>query len=75
MPGMSGHEVQAHMERAGLHVPVVIITGHETPGARERTLRAGASGFLRKPVDDSDLIAAIQTAIDASRAPQGARAE
>jgi len=63
MPAMGGHEVQARLTLEGRHVPVVLITADEVPGARERALREGAASFLRKPVDDSDLIAAIEAAI------------
>lgn len=63
MPGLNGHEVQARMKTRGLRIPVVIITAHEMPGARERACDAGAASFLRKPIDDSDLLAAIEAAI------------
>lgn len=69
MPGMTGHEVQSRMAIAGVHVPVVVITGHETPGVRERALQAGATRFLRKPVDDSDLLSAIEAAIRLNGSP------
>jgi FixJ family two-component response regulator len=71
MPGMSGHEVQDRLALAGLPVPVVVITGNEIPGARDRAFRAGAANFLRKPVDASDLITAIETAIRMHRSTIG----
>ena len=45
-------------------VPVVVITGHDTPESRTRALRLGAKAYLCKPVDDEALLSAIGTAID-----------
>lgn len=63
MPQVSGFDVQAALRRSGADVPVVIITGDDTPGNRERTLQQGACAFLRKPVDDAQLLDAIQSAL------------
>ena len=70
MPQINGFEVQAALESAGGRVPVVIVTGHDTPEARARVMAHGASGYLRKPVDDLMLIAAINAAIGGSPAIQ-----
>ena len=59
MPGMSGFEVQGALALEHAGVPVVIITGHDTPEARTRALRLGAKAYLCKPVDDEALLAAI----------------
>lgn len=59
MPEVNGFEVQHALSRAGMQVPVVIITGHDTPEARTRALGQGAKAYLRKPVDDLMLLAAI----------------
>ena len=64
MPQVNGFEVQAALTNSGGRVPVVIVTGHDTPQARARVMACGAKGYLRKPVDDLMLIAAIQAAID-----------
>lgn len=63
MPVLSGFELQAALQRSGVTVPVVIITGDDAPDSRERALRGGARAFLRKPVDDALLIEAIQNAV------------
>jgi FixJ family two-component response regulator len=63
MPVLSGFELQAALQRSGVTVPVVIITGDDSPDSRERALRGGARAFLRKPVDDALLIEAIQNAV------------
>jgi FixJ family two-component response regulator len=69
MPGMSGFEVQGALALAHGGVPVVIITGHDTPEARAHALSLGARAYLCKPVDDEALLSAIGAAID--RAARG----
>ena len=64
MPGMSGFDVQGALAVAHAAVPVVVVTGHDTPESRTRALRLGARAYLCKPVDDEALLAAIFAAID-----------
>ena len=64
MPAMSGFEVQGALALAHAGVPVVIITGHDTPEARTRAMRLGAKAYLCKPVDDEALLSAIGSAIN-----------
>jgi FixJ family two-component response regulator len=63
MPGVTGFEVQARLSEAGLALPVVIITGYDTPETRHRVLAGGAVAYLRKPVDDQALLDAITKAL------------
>jgi FixJ family two-component response regulator len=64
MPEMSGFEVQGALAVAHAGVPVVMITGHETPESHARALQLGAKAYPCKPVDDEALLAAIGSAID-----------
>ena len=62
MPEMTGFEVQCAL--AGHpSVPVVVITGHDTPESRARAFDLGAKAYLRKPVNDEALLAAVGAAI------------
>jgi FixJ family two-component response regulator len=63
MPEMSGFDVQAALARGHPAVPVVVMTGHDTPESRARAVRMGAKVYLRKPVDDEALLVAIGDAI------------
>ena len=63
MPEMSGFDVQVALASGHAAVPIVVITGHDTPEARARAVQLGAKGYLCKPVDDDTLLAAIDTAI------------
>jgi FixJ family two-component response regulator len=73
MPGMTGLEVLDRMHAAGLDLPVVFMTAHDTEGAEEQAMRAGAVGFLRKPFADEELIGLIRMAVRRREraAPQG----
>ena len=69
MPHVSGFDVQRALKQANAQVPVVIITGDDSPESRADALRQGAKAYLRKPVDDATLIDAIQSAIRSNQAP------
>ena len=64
MPGMSGLELQAELERRGARLPVIIVTAHGDVATTRTALRGGAVDFIEKPVDDEALIAAITAALD-----------
>jgi FixJ family two-component response regulator len=63
MPEISGFDVQASLGVAHATVPVVVITGHDTPESHARAFQLGAKAYLCKPVNDEALLAAIGTAI------------
>jgi FixJ family two-component response regulator len=63
MPQVNGFEVQDELARIGKPVPVIIITGYDTPEGRARAMSNGGKAYLRKPVDDMMLLAAINEAI------------
>ena len=63
MPRVSGFEVQARMAEAHLRVPVIVVTGHDSPETQARALKGGAAAYLRKPVDAQSLMEAIRGAV------------
>jgi FixJ family two-component response regulator len=65
MPGMSGLELQAELNKRGGDVPVIIMTGYGDVATARAALKAGALDFLEKPIDDAVLIDVLQSAIDA----------
>ncbi len=62
MPEMSGFEVQHAIANAYPGLPVIVITGHDSPDNRARAMRLGARMYLCKPVDDEALLSAIGAA-------------
>jgi len=67
MPRMGGLEVQSLLKSAHAGIPVVFLTGRDTPEARSCALSGGASAYLCKPVDQETLLAAINGAIKPDR--------
>jgi CheY-like chemotaxis protein len=64
MPQMDGFEVQACLaQKQAPRVPVIIVTGQDSPQARQRALAGGATAYLTKPLDDQALLEAIAVAI------------
>ena len=63
MPDIDGFEVQSLIAESGVRLPIVAITGHDTPGSRTRALTGGASAYLLKPIDDLVLLDAIAAAV------------
>jgi FixJ family two-component response regulator len=66
MPGDNGFEVQSRLALAGVQVPVIVITGHDTTESRSRAMAGGALDYLLKPVDERVLLDAISAAIGAA---------
>ena len=63
MPEMSGFDVQGALAESHPSVPVVVMTGHDTPESRARAVQMGAKVYLRKPINDAALLVAIGDAI------------
>ena len=65
MPTISGLKLQERLTESGIDWPTIIISGHGDIEACRRAFRNGAVDFLSKPVDEQDLIDAIQKGQDA----------
>ena len=59
MPGMSGLQVLQELRASHASLPTVVITAYDEPQTREQCLAAGASAYLRKPLDERLLLNAI----------------
>jgi FixJ family two-component response regulator len=75
MPGLSGLDLQVELSHAGIHLPIIFITGHGDIPTTVRAMKAGAVEFLTKPVSDSELLAAINQALERDRLARADRAE
>ena len=74
LPGMSGLDLQR--EIAGGDAPaIVFVTGHGDVPSSVRAMKAGAIEFLLKPIDDQELLRAIDAAIAQDREVRLKRAE
>ncbi len=65
MPAMSGAEACRRLRAlpGGGSVPVLFLTALRTPEAFDEAQRAGADDFVTKPVEPSDLVRRVQTAL------------
>ena len=66
MPDVTGFDVLTQLAETRSSVPVVIITGHDSVDAETAATLGGASAYLRKPIKDHVLLAAITAAIEAT---------
>lgn len=71
MPDMSGLEVQADKAVRETGAAIIIITAHDDTESRDRCLAAGAFAYLCKPVDDTVLLAVIDSALVDMRRTKG----
>ena len=63
MPGLTGRDVQRHLARAQITMPIIVVTAHDQPELREQCLADGAIAYLSKPLQREHLVAVIQRAI------------
>jgi FixJ family two-component response regulator len=68
LPGRSGLDFQRELAQAGIHLPIVFITGHGDIPMSVRAMKAGAIEFLTKPFHDQELLDAVQLGIERDRA-------
>jgi len=59
--------VQAALLARGIHVPIIFITAYDDNALRIRALEQGAVAYLRKPLTEQTLLAAIATAVSPKR--------
>ena len=66
LPRMSGVELQRRLADANSEVPIVFVTAHGDGSLRDLVMKAGAAGFLNKPVRSDALLREIRTALEKS---------
>jgi two-component system, LuxR family, response regulator FixJ len=63
MPGTDGIGLVRELARRGIAMPVVLISGHADVPMAVAAIKSGAQDFIEKPVDDRQLVAAINRAL------------
>jgi FixJ family two-component response regulator len=63
LPGLSGLDLQRELAEAGVHIPIIFVTGHGDIPMSVQAMKAGAVEFLTKPFRDQVLLDAIRQAI------------
>lgn len=64
LPRISGLDFQNQLAAAGVHVPIIFMTGHGDIPMTVRAMKAGAVDFLAKPFRDQDMLDAVAAAIE-----------
>jgi FixJ family two-component response regulator len=67
LPGASGLDLQNHLNREQIPIPVIFMTGHGDIPMSVRAMKAGAIDFLAKPFRDQDMLDAVANALEADR--------
>lgn len=63
MPGLSGLELQKELEKRGLRVPLIFMSGHADVPEAVAAMKQGAVDFLTKPFETNEMIAAVERAL------------
>jgi two-component system response regulator FixJ len=63
MPGTDGIGLVRELSRRSVSLPVVLISGHADVPMAVAAIKSGAEDFIEKPVDDAQLVAAINRAL------------
>lgn len=67
LQGVNGLDFQAELNREGVALPIIFMTGHGDIPMSVRAMKAGAVDFLAKPFRDQDLLDAIHAALGRDR--------
>jgi diguanylate cyclase (GGDEF)-like protein len=69
MPGVSGFDILSFMRarEAFQYTPVIVLTSSDDPETKLKALQLGATDFLAKPVDESELVLRLRNTLVAKR--------
>jgi len=67
LPGVSGLDFQAQLQKANIRIPIIFMTGHGDIPMSVRAMKAGAVDFLAKPFRDQDMLDAVSAALQRDR--------
>ena len=70
----SGIELRHRLKAAGNSVPVIYMTGNDTPAVRDAALQSGCLAYLTKPFSAKSLIEPLHKAVAGLRSAQIASA-
>ena len=70
MPTMTGIELYRHLIDAGRAMPTILVTAYPNDVDRGRALDDGVVCYLRKPVDEQNLVRCIRAALTSGKPPE-----
>jgi len=63
MPAMTGLELHRRLIETGKAIPTILVTAYPDDDVRARALKDGFLCYLRKPIDEKDLVSCLRTAL------------
>ena len=69
MPAMTGIELYRQLIDAGRAIPTILVTAYPNDVDRTRALNDGIICYLRKPVDEQNLIGCLRAALTSGKPP------
>lgn len=63
MPGLGGLNVQEELQKRGLEVPIIFVSGHADVPIVVRAFKSGAFDFIEKPFNEQLLLDSVQQAL------------
>ena len=70
MPAMSGIELYRRLIDRGHAIPTILVTAYPNDIDRARALNDGVVCYLRKPVDEQNLIRCLRAALTSGEPPE-----
>ena len=67
LPGVNGLDFQIELTEAGIHIPIIFMTGHGDIPMSVQAMKAGAVDFLTKPFRHQEMLHAVNRALAADR--------
>jgi len=67
MPGMGGIRLLEYLQKAGVHLPTIVFTGHGDVPMAVQALKSGAFDFIEKPATHQQILDRIQDALAMER--------
>jgi len=67
LPGMDGYEIAKVLRKNSelKNIPIVVVTSFAMMGDKTKALKAGASGYIEKPIDPDTFISLLESFISA----------
>lgn len=62
LPGMGGIQLQSHLSKMGVDIPIIVVTAHGDIPLAVQAMRAGAIDFIEKPAQADVLLDAVRNA-------------
>ncbi|WP_372965283.1 response regulator transcription factor [Marinobacter sp.] len=63
MPGLGGLNVQEELQKRGIDVPIIFVSGHADVPIVVRAFKSGAFDFIEKPFNEQLLLDSVQQAL------------